>query len=158
MFRTDAVASELSTWATTIIRLPGLKNVEKLADQLRAFETQFLLFAPSVSELALRADRYGIDEVYSAQRSTDDRVALTAADGSSSRWIVRHRDYKPSLTARAEVGEMVARNAVRLTIASRLDATEKKRCVLGVLPSEGTRRPHPQSSTRRGGSTTTARA
>jgi superfamily II DNA or RNA helicase len=134
VFAEDGVAAEMAAWATTIIRLPALHDVEKLVAQLKAFETQFLLFAPAVSELVLRAEEYGIDQRYRAERAADGTVSITGADGSSSQWLVRIRDHKPTLSARAEVGEMVARKAVRLTIASRIDSTEKNGAFWAYFP------------------------
>ena len=50
----DEVLAELMTWATTVVRLVrDTDDSSWLADDLRNFPSQFLLFSPHVSELVL---------------------------------------------------------------------------------------------------------
>lgn len=120
LFRADPIAAEMATWATTIIRLPDLLDRDSLKKQLTAFSTEFLLFAPSVSELRLRLDDE-LDVVYAAQRHLSGAVTLTGPSGGQSRWLVRTKDYSPTIDARREVGEVIARESVRLSLAMRTD-------------------------------------
>lgn len=134
VFRIDPIAAELSEWATTIIRLPRLKNLQKVVDQLRSFDSEFLLFAPLVSELELRADQFELSDRRSATRHDDGTVTMHASDGTESRWIVRVRDHRPSARSRDEVGSMVARKAVRLTLASRIDTVMRSGAFWAYFP------------------------
>lgn len=134
VFREDAVAAELSAWATTIIRLPALKDVDRVVRQLRSFDAEFLLFAPLVSELEIRADEYGLSDRHSATRLADGTVTMTAGDGATSRWIVVTNDFRPSARARDEVGSMVARKSVRLTLASRTDTVLRSGAFWAYFP------------------------
>jgi superfamily II DNA or RNA helicase len=120
LFVEDPIASELATWASTIVRMPHVKNPEKIEQQLRTFNTEFLLFAPLVSELRLviESEHGGFDLRHSRTQLDADTVAISSPDGVSTVWRVLQRMYRPTARARQEVGEAVARSEVKLTFAA----------------------------------------
>ncbi|WP_420898064.1 sacsin N-terminal ATP-binding-like domain-containing protein [Cryobacterium lyxosi] len=125
VFAEDAVAAELSTWATTIIRLPNVDHVDRLKAQLATFQTEFLLFASAVSTLRLVIDEGGEDDMdleHTCVIVAPGRVEISAPDGSKTEWLINERMHKPSSRARAEVGEAVARKAVKITYAAPLQS------------------------------------
>jgi hypothetical protein len=118
-FAADPVLAELSTWATTIVRLPRAKKLDSLKKEIEAFRSEFLLFVTSVREVRLRV--IGAEEE-SATRHVSrwldtDRFQIQRPNGDNEEWYVETRDHEPGPEARAEVGEAVSRNRVAITIA-----------------------------------------
>ncbi|WP_104171462.1 DEAD/DEAH box helicase [Cryobacterium sp. M23] len=125
VFADDAVAAELATWATTIIRLPNVDHADRLKTQLATFQTEFLLFASAVSTLRLVIDEGGEDDMdleHTCVIVAPGRVEISAPDGSKTEWLINERMHEPSSRARAEVGEAVARKAVKITYAAPLQS------------------------------------
>jgi superfamily II DNA or RNA helicase len=120
VFSEDRIAAEMSEWATTIVRLPGLLDRDRLVEQLEHFSTEFLLFTPSVSSLRLTLDDEQ-DVTHTAERHHDGTVTLVNAAGRANRWLVSIEDHAPSAKAIKEVGDFIARESVRLTLAIRMD-------------------------------------
>lgn len=52
----DSALKELAPWAETIVKIPISKNIKRLIEDLQTFPSEFLLFAPSVSDIKIAVD------------------------------------------------------------------------------------------------------
>lgn len=123
-FDGDPDLQEMATWATTIIRLPSVRDPDVLKEQISNFGTEFLLFANSVRSLRLVVIDSGdsdIDELHECRSLGDCEFELTRPGGEPERWYVAEGVHRPSPAARKEVGEAVARDEFRISLASPLD-------------------------------------
>lgn len=114
----DPLLAELGSWATTIVKLPGATNLERLRDEIEEFNSEFLLFVGTVREVRLRV--LGNEPFETSHFSRDlgaKRFRLELPDGTGEEWIVDSAMHKPSAEARREVGEAVSREAVKVTVA-----------------------------------------
>jgi superfamily II DNA or RNA helicase len=109
----DSVLGELMSWATTIVRLPrDPKKSSWLGDDIVKFPAEFLLFCPHVTELVLEDRTADLARTLSVRRD-GDKVQLS--DGTAERsWRVFTADYKPTLAARREAGELADRENLPL--------------------------------------------
>ncbi|HEY8720205.1 DEAD/DEAH box helicase [Pengzhenrongella sp.] len=117
-FEKDTVLADLATWASTIVKLPNATNLERLRQEIKDFSSEFLLFVGAVREVRLRV--VGA-EPYETTHTSQDlgngilRIARPGGDGDD--WIVESRMHAPSADARREVGEVVSRAEVKVTVA-----------------------------------------
>ena len=117
-FEADPILSELSGWASTVVRLPNAKNLDRLRAEIEGFATEFLLFVSSVREVRLRV--VGDDNFETAHVSRDlgnDVLKIERPDGSGDEWLVSERMHNPSHQARLVVGEAVSRDEIKVTLA-----------------------------------------
>jgi superfamily II DNA or RNA helicase len=117
-FEGDAVLSELSEWATTIVKLPHAENLERLRREMEDFDSEFLLFVSSVREVRLRvlgADGFSTSHV--SRNVGNEVLRIERPDGTGDEWIVKDSMHEPSIDARKEVGEAVSRSKVKVTVA-----------------------------------------
>ncbi len=117
-FGTDPVLAGLASWATTIIKLPAVTNIERLRSEIESFQSEFLLFVAAVREVRLRV--IGSEPFETRHLSRDlggDLFRIERPEGEGDDWIVKSRMHAPSTEARRQVGEAVSRSVVKVTVA-----------------------------------------
>lgn len=123
----DPILKEMSTWATSVIKLSNLKSPESIAQQVRDFRTEFLLFANDVSSLKITIDEElgGLSQEHVCKSETDEIFSITTPSGEESRWLVLSKMHEPSRQAMKDVGEAIAREKVKISYAAPLDGPKK---------------------------------
>lgn len=117
-FAEDSVLAELAAWATTVVRLPGIKDFRRIRRDIENFTSEFLLFVTTVREIRLRILGAEPVETSHVSRSLGDGVfKIETPDGTGREWLVAERMHRPSSEARREVGEAVSRSEVGVTVA-----------------------------------------
>ncbi|WP_344332181.1 DEAD/DEAH box helicase [Streptomyces globosus] len=118
-FAEDPILAELAEWAVTIVRLPHASRLENLRKEIEEFRSEFLLFVNSVREVRLRIVGADADFVTShvSRDLGDGRFRIERPDGDHDEWYVENRMHAPSAEARAEVGEAVSRDRMKVTVA-----------------------------------------
>lgn len=117
-FKTDFVLAGLASWATTIVKLPGVMNIGRLRKEIENFQSEFLLFVGAVREVRLRV--IGEEPFQTCHLSRDlgnGIFRIERPEGDGDNWIVESRMHAPSAEARREVGEAVSRSEVKVTVA-----------------------------------------
>lgn len=118
-FAEDPILAELAEWAVTIVRLPHASRLERLRKEIEEFRSEFLLFVDAVREIRLRM--VGADTDFVTSHVSRDlgggRFRIERPDGDHDEWYVENRMHAPSPEARAEVGEAVSRDRMKVTIA-----------------------------------------
>lgn len=118
VFEEDQIARELASWASTIVRLPNIQNVQRIRREIQQFTSEFLLFATAVREIHLSIR--GEEDSHTSHKSIsmgDGRFKIERPDGSGDEWLVRDRMHAPSADARREVGEAVSRSEIKVSVA-----------------------------------------
>lgn len=117
-FSDDKVLAELGEWASTVVRLPEAKNLERLRHEIENFATEFLLFVSAVREVRLRVlGSDGLTITHVSRDLGNGLLRIERPDGDGDEWIVQDRMHAPSAHARKEVGEAVSRSEVKVTVA-----------------------------------------
>lgn len=112
----DPVLAALMSWATTVVKVPLRTGRPVLANSIRIFPGEFLLFSPHVETL----------ELTDVAAATSKRVALQENDGllelndggRRSSWVVETKVHNPSTTALADGGYQAARESVEIAWAA----------------------------------------
>ncbi|MGW9024955.1 sacsin N-terminal ATP-binding-like domain-containing protein [Streptomyces sp. NPDC055722] len=118
-FAKDSILAELAQWATTIVRLPHASKLENLKKEIEEFRSEFLLFVNAVREVRLRVIGTDADFVTShvSRDLGDGKFRIERPEGDHDEWYVKDWMHTPSPEARAEVGEAVSRDKVKVTVA-----------------------------------------
>ncbi|AIS00531.1 helicase domain-containing protein [Streptomyces glaucescens] len=118
-FAKDPILADLAQWATTVVKLPNASKLQNLKKEIEAFRSEFLLFVNAVREVRLRVIGTDADFVTShvSRDLGEGRFRIERPDGDHDEWYVKDQMHTPSLEARAEVGEAVSRNQVKVTVA-----------------------------------------
>ncbi|MFH5212275.1 sacsin N-terminal ATP-binding-like domain-containing protein [Antrihabitans sp. NCIMB 15449] len=124
---TDRVLAGLMTWASTIVRLPLMGDVEWLGEKLQAFPPEFLLFASHVERLDLFNELPAEHVSWRAVRD-GNRIELVS-EKTKEIWKVFRATHVPSPAARKDAGVISGRERIDLTWA----VPEKKRSRTGVF-------------------------
>lgn len=117
----DPHLAELMTWATTVVKLPLLRDGARLRSELQAFTTQSLLFMKWVS--ALNVTLQGADRaltVASHRREGDlasGEVILHSPDAAPATWLYAERVHEPSDEVLATLPETIARRKMTVSYA-----------------------------------------
>lgn len=117
-FARDPILSNLSEWASTIVKLPGATNLDRLREEIANFSSEFLLFVGAVREVRLRvvgADPFSTTHI--SRHLGDEKFRIERPDGAGDEWIVKSRMHAPSAEARRLVGDAVSRAEVKVTVA-----------------------------------------
>jgi superfamily II DNA or RNA helicase len=118
-FAADPILAKLGEWAVTIVKLPNASKLENLRREIEGFRSEFLLFVNAVREVRLRV--IGGDEDFTTSHVSrdlgDGRFRIERPDGNDDEWYVENRMHSPGPDARAEVGEAVSRDQVKVTVA-----------------------------------------
>lgn len=123
----DVILQELAEWASTVVRLPLQQHVE-LEEQLLGFQTQFLIFTPHVEKLSISIRRGGAQQEveHSCQSIGPSSFELQGPRLGAQRWAIFKRTHQPSLAARQEVDDAIARKSILVTCAMPLDPQGKE--------------------------------
>lgn len=123
----DATLRELAGWASTVVRLPLREHVE-LEEQLLDFQTQFLIFTPHVEELSIVIRQKGAEQAvqHSCRLVGPSSYELRGPRVSPQRWAIFKTAHQPSLAARQEVDDAIARKSILITCAMPLDSPGKE--------------------------------
>ena len=123
----DPILREMSTWATSVVKLSNLNSPDDIAKQVRDFRTEFLLFANDVSSLKITIDEElgGLSQEHVCKSETDEIFSITTPSGDESRWLVLSKMHEPSRLAMKDVGEAIAREKVKISYAAPLDGPKK---------------------------------
>ncbi|WP_210505497.1 sacsin N-terminal ATP-binding-like domain-containing protein [Naasia sp. SYSU D00057] len=114
----DPIVQALGDWATTIVRLPNISNVDRLQHEMQSFASEFLLFVGAVREVRLRVlGDQGFETSHVSRSLGDGLYKIERPDGSGDEWIVGERMHSPTPSARREVGEAVSRDQVKVSVA-----------------------------------------
>lgn len=115
-FRTDPHLAELSTWATTVVKVP-LKDgaASQLSTEMEEFDESFNLFAPHVRILDLVDHIKPVSRRFAASKK-GNRVTLTTPDGDRD-WLVVSTEHKPSSRALESAGHSARRDSVTVSWA-----------------------------------------
>ncbi|MFC9614381.1 DEAD/DEAH box helicase [Streptomyces sp. NPDC056938] len=118
-FVNDPILAELAQWAVTIVRLPHASRLENLRKEIEEFRSEFLLFVNSVREVRLRVVGADADFVTShvSRDLGDGRFRIERPDGDHDEWYIENQMHAPGPEARAEVGEAVSRDRMKVTVA-----------------------------------------
>lgn len=111
----DAVLDELMAWATTVVRLPLTRGRGQwLHDDLAGFQSQFLVFAPQISELVLddRVRKHRREISLVAGKGKFEHVLVEG--NQEDLWRVFTSDFKPSPAAAQDGGAMANRKKIQL--------------------------------------------
>ncbi|AMO59903.1 Type III restriction enzyme [Mycolicibacterium phlei] len=115
-FRSDPILAELSSWATTVVKVPLKKGAAaQLSEEIKDFDESFNLFAPHVRVLDL-VDRVGEVSRRFAAAKRGNRVTLTTQDGERE-WLVVSAEHKPSPQALESAGHAARRDTVTVSWA-----------------------------------------
>lgn len=118
LFAVDPILTELGEWATTVVRLPGIGSIDRLASEMESFASEFLLFVSAVREIRLRVIGEQGFETSHVSRDLGDRLfKIERPDGSGDEWYVGERMHAPSPAARREVGDAVSRDEIKVSVA-----------------------------------------
>ncbi len=120
----DPILASLGHWAQTIVRLPLTGHEDRLIADMRDFPREFLLFAPFVSELAIRLPDGPALEIRCEQLD-ENRYRLVETDRESTEWMVWHHAVPLSEEALAEVSEAIRRPEVTVSYAAPLDDVQR---------------------------------
>jgi len=119
----DAVLDRLCGWATTVVRVP-LASRGSLERQIAEFRPEFLLFAPKVQRLRITTiDARGNQRevAYECADNGDGCYTVGGTDTEARAWRTLRERHEPSLTAKSEVAESIARDFFYITYATPLD-------------------------------------
>lgn len=129
----DAELRELMSWAANIVRLPLKVGAhDDLAEQMREFPPEFLLFVPHVRYLTLEAA--GDKPREFTLREEDGELRLDAGEGSSH-WRSFTHTHQLSDDARADSRSLDDSGAVRIAWAAPLDGLNELGCFWAFFPT-----------------------
>lgn len=116
----DPILAELMTWASTVVVLPLRERRAELADDLRTFPKEFLLFSPHVREIRLldsATSEYAAGRTITNE-SLRDGVAIITESGAREEWRVFRATWRPSEAARRDAGRLADRAEVEIAWAA----------------------------------------
>lgn len=118
IFAADPIALELASWATTIVRLPGVANIDRIRGEMETFSSEFLLFVSAVREVRLTArGERGFSTSHISRDLGGGRFKIERPDATGDEWLVLDRMHSPTAEARREVGEAVSRDEIKVSVA-----------------------------------------
>lgn len=131
---TDPVLAELADWATTIIELPLDVPADQLAEDLRSFPAEFLLFSPHVATVRLNDLVNGRSRRLSTSRDGD---TIVLDDGEETvPWRVFSTIVRPSEEARDSSGDRSDRSELPLSWAVPVTGAPKPGAFWAFFPTE----------------------
>ena len=123
--RGDPVLETLMKWATTVVVAPICRNRDVVAESLKTFPAEFLLFSQHVERLGLE-DRDAGGTARSIMLGRDADGALVLDDASRrSVWVVRSERHRPSKQALDDGGYAAARESVEVSWAAPVEGAPK---------------------------------
>lgn len=115
--RYDANVAEMMQWATTIVRLPLVRDGDRLVERLRKFDVRYLLFPEHLSEVHITINDTGTRVFRRSPGSRPDLVVLEEPGGEATTWRVLHRDHAVSDVVQETLPGLFHREQVRVSYA-----------------------------------------
>ncbi len=133
--KTDPHLAELMGWARNVVRLPLKRGArDGLAEQLRSFAPEFLLFVPHVGQLDLADDA---SEESRNIRLIEAGEQLELNDGGQrSRWMLFNREHELSDDAKADSRALDDADCVKIAWAAPLDARNPLQQFWAFFPTQ----------------------
>lgn len=125
----DPILSELSQWATTVIKLPLRENLADLRKQIQKFPNKFLLFANHVSELTLEIRDKTVTNFsrkHKCRSLGNNNFEIVDPEGKLQNWLLVEHMHRPTEAAKQYLSESVVRDEVKIAYAAPLDNFEKR--------------------------------
>jgi len=121
----DPELKKLMEWATTVVVLPLRTGHDIIAESMRTFPAQFVLFSPHVTELGFD------DRVNESARliglKTNEAGEFDLLDSNRrARWVVVSRRHRPTKAAFADGGYQAARDAVQIQWAVPIEGAQTR--------------------------------
>ncbi|MFI1563886.1 sacsin N-terminal ATP-binding-like domain-containing protein [Streptomyces sp. NPDC020490] len=118
-FAKDPIMAELAEWAVTVVKLPQASKLERLKKEIEEFRSEFLLFVNAVREVRLRVigTNAGFVTSHVSRDLGDGRFRIERPVGDHDEWYIENAMHAPTPEARAEVGEAVSRDQMKVTVA-----------------------------------------
>ncbi|WP_400996701.1 sacsin N-terminal ATP-binding-like domain-containing protein [Agromyces sp. GXQ0307] len=117
----DPHLAEMLTWASTVVKLPLMRDGARLRTELQEFKTQSLLFMKSVSRLNIvLTDRDGAPVPAAHRRDgdlTSGEVTLTGPNTEPTAWLYAEREYRPSEDVLKTLTANMARQSMTVSYA-----------------------------------------
>lgn len=117
----DPHLAEMLTWASTVVKLPLMRDGARLRTELQEFKTQSLLFMKSVSRLNIvLTDKDGAPVPAAHRRDGDLRsgqVTLTGPSTEPTAWLYAEREYRPSEDVLKTLTANMARQSMTVSYA-----------------------------------------
>ena len=133
--RADPQLARLMAWATTVIRLPLNRiGADHLADDIRRFPIEFMLFSDHVGTLRLIDRPNGVHRHIQCQQD-GDLHALTEGK-TTQRWRVCRTTYHLTETARKTAGELAERDVLPIVWAAPVASVAGRGRFWAFFPSE----------------------
>lgn len=120
----DAELAALMKWATTVVVLPLKHGHDIIAESMRTFPAQFLLFSPHVNTLDLDDRQNGRSRIIRLRTNQAGEFDLLDSE-RRSRWVVVSRRHQPSKAALEDGGYQAAREAVEIQWAVPIEGAPK---------------------------------
>lgn len=120
----DAVLSSLMKWASTVVVLPDLTNSESIADDMRSFPKEFLLFSPHVATLGIE-DRVNDRARHMSIAKDASGLLKLQESGQRSTWAVTTQTHSPSPAALKDGGYQAARSSVEVSWAAPVEGAQR---------------------------------
>jgi superfamily II DNA or RNA helicase len=145
-FADDPVLAELSSWATTIVKLPFASGqYEWLAEDVAFFPAEFLLFCRHVRRLVLdnrsavrpaKTDGSAAPSKREIALSEKSKVFRLVEDGDESAWTLFSTVYEPTEEAKRDAGTMSNRDRVPIHWALPLKGKAGPGVLWAFFPTE----------------------
>ena len=130
----DLDLRDLMGWATTVVRLSrDVGDSSWLSEDLASFPSEFLLFSPHVGTLVIEDRTTNLLREISVT-GTDGGYRLS--DGKDTVWKVFEVVHRPSDAARADAGELSAREELPLIWAVPLGGRNRRGSFWAFFPTE----------------------
>lgn len=121
----DPHLTELMTWASTIVKLPLMRDGARLREELNEFKTETLLFMKSVSQLnvSLEGAGDGLSSVTHRREGDLDsgEVLLHGPDKEPKSWLFAERQYEPTEDILKTLTATIARRSMTVSYAVEKD-------------------------------------
>lgn len=133
--KTDPHLDELMGWARNVVRLPLKRGArDSLAEQLRSFAPEFLLFVPHVRQLDLADD--ASDEPRNLRLIEAGGQIELNDGGQRSRWMLFSREHELSDDAKADSRALDDADRVKIAWAAPLDARNPLQQFWAFFPTQ----------------------
>lgn len=120
----DPELAKLMQWATTVVCLPLKAGHDIIAESMRNFPAEFVLFSPQVNTLDF--DDRANDRSRTLRLRTNDAGEFELLNSDRrARWVVVSRRHQPSKAALADGGYQAAREAVQIQWAVPIEGAPK---------------------------------
>ena len=121
----DPHLAELMTWASTIVKLPLMRDGARLREELNEFKTETLLFMKSVSQLNVTLQGAGDALTSVNHRREGDldsgEVLLHGPDAEPKSWLFAERQYEPTEEILKTLTATLARKSMTVSYAVEKD-------------------------------------